>query len=306
MKIKEQIKQFKNKLATIFTSILVLILFSYLFVEIGLDTQLDGDFWTTFIVNFMIMIAVTMIWYTTTKQKEAEENSYYKKQRLEYSLLMDKISSTNNFKGLKEFCEVATEKNKIAKIKNKLNRYNIDYKVYEKYLKTPNEIDADKLLSDEQKKVIKHIITNGLAYRFLWWRFAGYEVITDNKITNANDTLKQEYDISNSEKGFDFKTFSLKFISTILSAFGIAMIVFTGKGFDVAKLAQILSWLGLILYNAFNAINSGKKAISVHRTNYYKKLRTFLEEFCGSEYFDKTVAYVPPKVKEERNESKEI
>lgn len=306
MKIREQIKQFKNKLATIFTSILVLILFSYLFVEIGLDTELDADFWTTFIVNFMIMIAVTMIWYTTTKQKEAEENSHYKKQRLAYSLLMDKVSSTNNFNGLKEFCKVATEKNKISKIKNKLNRYNIDYNVYQKYLAEPEELKNDTNLSDEQKKVLKHIIINGLSYKFLFWRFTGYEVITDNKITNANDSLKQEYDIRNSEKGFDFKTFSLKFISTILSAFGIAMIVFTGKGFDIAKLAQILSWLGLILYNAFNAINSGKKAISVHRTNYYKKLRTFLEEFCGSEYFDKTVAYVPPKLKDEKNEGKEI
>lgn len=302
MKIKEQLKQFKNKVATIFTSVLVLILFSCLFVGIGIDTELDAGFWTRFFINFMIMIAVTMIWYTTTKQKEAEENKYYKKQRLAYSILMDRISSTNNFKGLKEFCAEATEKNKLSKIKHKLDKYNIDFNLYEKYQKEPDALNEDKYLSDEQKKVLKNIITNGLSYKFLFWRFKGYDVITDNQITNANDGLKQEYDLRNSEKSFDFKTFSLKTLSTILSSIGIAMIVFTGKGFDLAKLAQILSWLGFILYHMFQAINSAKKAISVHRTNYFKGLRTFLEEFCGSKYYDNTVSWTAPKVKGDGDE----
>jgi ABC-type multidrug transport system fused ATPase/permease subunit len=306
LKIKEQLKGFRNGIATVFTSVLMLILISYLFVEIGLDTQLDADFWTTFVVNFAIMLAITTIWYTTTKQKEAERNVQYKNQRVAYSVLMQRVSETNNFKGLKKFCEEATEKNRISKIKNKLEKHNIDYDIYQKYEKDLNGIDADEFLSDEQKTVLKHIITNGLSYKFLFWHFKGYKTITDNQITNANDGLKQEYDIKNSEKGFDVKTFSLKTVSTILSAFGVAMIVFSGKGFDWAKLAQILTWFGLILFNMFQAVNSGRKAISIHRTNYYKKLRTFLEEFCGSEYYDNSIEWVAPKIKGENNESKEI
>ena len=306
MKIKEQLKGFRNGIATAFTSVLMLILISYLFVEIGLDTQLDADFWTTFVVNFGIMLAITTIWYTTTKQKEAERNTQYKNQRIAYSVLMQRVSETNNFKGLKKFCEEATEKNRISKIKNKLEKHNIDYDVYQKYEKDLNGIDADEFLSDEQKTVLKHIITNGLSYKFLFWRFKGYKTITDNQITNSNDRLKQEYDVKNSEKGFDAKTFLLKAISTVLSAFCVAMMVFSGKGFDWAKLAQILTWFGLILFNMFQAVNSGRKAISVHRTNYYKKLRTFLEEFCGSEFYDNSIEWVAPKIKGENNESKEI
>lgn len=298
MKIKEQLKGFRNGIATAFTSVLMLILISYLFVEIGLDTQLDADFWTTFVINFSIMLAITTIWHTTTKQKEAERNLQYKNQRLAYSVLMQRVSETNNFKGLKKFCEDATEKNRISKIKHKLDKYNIDFNVYQKYEKDLGCIDADEYLSDEQKTVLKHVITNGLSYKFLFWRFKGYKTITDNQITNANDSLTQEYDIKNNEKMFDVKTFSLKAISTVLSAFGVAMIVFSGKGFDWAKLAQILTWFGLILFNMFQAICSGKKAI-IYRTNYYKKLRTFLEEFCGSEYYDNSIEWTPPKLKGE-------
>ena len=94
--------------------------------------------------------------------------------------------------------------------------------------------------------------------------------------------------------------------SAVICAFGLAMIAFTGKGFDVGKLAQMLTWLIMIVWNLITALNNGKTSIKVHRTNYYKKLRAFLEEFFESEYCDNSVDWTRPKLKGEQDEDKEI
>ena len=111
----------KNHLGEIFTGLIVVALFSYLFVGIGIKTSLNEEFWTIFGIGFAIMIAITSIWYPSAKAKAKLKDKNFKNQRLEYSILVDRVVKTNNFKGLRDFCEYATNENRIERI-NELYR----------------------------------------------------------------------------------------------------------------------------------------------------------------------------------------
>lgn len=298
---KPNMKEIKNYTGQIFTSIIVLLLVCYLFVGIGLKTELDESFWVIFGISFAIMIAVNTIWYPIAKQKEEQINTDYKRHRLEYSILVDRVRDTNNFDGLKQFCEFATNENKIECIKNKLAKHNIDFALYLDCIKDIDNIDKQKNIDNKQKKILRKLVVNGVSSKFLWMKFSGYEKISHNQITTAIDEAKQPYETKNDEKSFDKRVFGAKIITSILCTFGIAMIVFDGKGFDIGKLAQIMTWMFVIAWNIFTAMNNGRKSIAVYRVQYYKKLRNFLEEFCASKYYDNSITWERPQIKEEEH-----
>lgn len=282
----------KNHLGEIFTLIIVVALFSYLFVNIGIKSSLDEEFWTLFGVGFAIMVAITSIWYPTAKNKAKLKDKNFKNQRLEYSILVDRVVKTNNFKGLKDFCDYATNENKTERIKAVLVKINVDYDVYLKYAKNTDLLKEDKTLDDEQKNKLLQLIKKGVRFT----------IINPGKVTTAIDKIKEHYDIRSEEQKFDAITLTSKIITSILCAVMLAMIVFTGTGFTLGKLAQILSWVIMIAWNICQSINSGTKSITIYRANYYKKLRTFLEEFFASEFADKTAEWQRPNIKEEDDE----
>lgn len=279
----------KNHLGEIFTLIIVVALFSYLFVNIGIKSSLDEEFWTLFGVGFAIMVAITSIWYPTAKNKAKLKDKNFKNQRLEYSILVDRVVKTNNFKGLKDFCDYATNENKTERIKAVLAKINVDYDVYLKYVKNTDLLKEDKTLDDEQKNKLLQLIKKGVKFT----------IINPGKVTTAIDKIKEHYDIRSEEQRFDAITLSSKIITSILCSVMLALIVFTGTGFTLGKLAQILSWVIMIAWNICQSINSGTKSITIYRANYYKKLRTFLEEFFASEFADNTIAWQRPTIKDE-------
>lgn len=282
----------KNYLGEIFTGLIVVALISYLFVEIGIQAKFDEEFWTLFGIGFAIMVAITSIWYPTAKQKAKLKDKNFKNQRLEYSILVDRVVKTNNFKGLKKFCDYATEQNKIDKIKNALAKINVDYSVFEKCKKDLKLIDKEQL-DDKQKKKLRHLVLHGVKYSF----------INYSKVTTAIDDIKEHYDVKSEEKSYDRKILTAKIVTSVLCAFGFAMIVFTGTGFSLGKLAQIISWLCMIAWNICQSLSTGTKSITIHRANYYKKLRTFLEEFFSSEYADTSVDWERPNIKDDEEEN---
>jgi len=282
----------KNYLGEIFTGLIVVALISYLFVSIGIQAKFDEEFWTLFGIGFAIMVAITSIWYPTAKQKAKLKDKNFKNQRLEYSILVDRIVKTNNFKGLKKFCAYATEQNKLDKIKNVLAKINVDYNVYEKCKKDIKLIEKEQL-DKKQKAKLKDLIMHGVKF----------SIINYSKVTTAIDDIKEHYDVRSEEKSYDRKILTAKIVTSVLCAFGFAMIVFTGTGFSLGKLAQIFSWLCMIAWNICQSLSTGTKSITIHRANYYKKLRTFLEEFFSSEYADITIQWTRPEVKDEDDES---
>lgn len=288
MKRKFNIKDYFSE---ILTGLIVIALLSYLFVGIGIKEKLDDEFWTLFGIGFIIMIAITSIWYPNAKTRAKLKDKNFRNQQLEYSLLVDKVVKTNNFKGLKKFCDYASSQNKITKIENVLIRLNIDFDLFNKYKKDIRLIEKDTQLSDKQKKKLKKLIVNGVKY----------SKINSNKVTTAIDNVKECYDIKSQEKAYDVKTLTAKIITSILCTLGFAMIAFTGTGFTLGKLAQILTWICLIAWNICQSIITGTKSISVFRADFYKKLRTFLEEFFASEYADKSVEWTRPKITEDEN-----
>lgn len=279
----------KNHLGEIFTGLIVVALFSYLFVGIGIKTSLNEEFWTIFGIGFAIMIAITSIWYPSAKAKAKLKDKNFKNQRLEYSILVDRVVKTNNFKGLRDFCEYATNENRIERIKAVLAKINVDYDVYIKYEKDIKLLENDNQLDEVQKKKLMKLISKGVKYT----------IINSSKVTTAIDNIKEHYDIRNEEVAYDTKTLTAKIITSILCSIGFAMIVFTGTGFTLGKLAQIFSWLVLIAWNICQSISSGTKSITIYRANFYKKLRTFLEEFFASEYADNTIEWQRPTIKDE-------
>ena len=155
----------KNHLGEIFTGLIVVALFSYLFVGIGIKTSLNEEFWTIFGIGFAIMVAITSIWYPSAKAKAKLKDKNFKNQRLEYSILVDRVVKTNNFKGLREFCEYATDENKTERIKAVLAKINVDYDVYVKYSKDIKLLDKDTQLdADQKKKLLKQISSSSSNY----------------------------------------------------------------------------------------------------------------------------------------------
>jgi len=258
----------KNYLGEIFTGLIIVALLSYLFVGIGIKAKFDEEFWVLFGIGFAIMIAITSIWYPTAKQKAKVKDKNFKNQRLEYSILVDRVVKTNNFKGLKSFCEDATNQNKTDNIKAVLAKINIDYDVYERCKKDLKLIEKEQL-EEKQKKKLKKLILYGVHY----------SIINYSKVTTAIDNIK----VINGPR------FSTKAESKF----------FTGQGFTFGKLAQMVTWLVLIFWNICQSVSTGSKSITIHRANYYKKLRTFLEEFFASEYADNTITWERPNITDE-------
>jgi len=278
----------KNYLGEIFTGLIIVALLSYLFVGIGIKAKFDEEFWVLFGIGFAIMIAITSIWYPTAKQKAKVKDKNFKNQRLEYSILVDRVVKTNNFKGLKSFCEDATNQNKTDNIKAVLAKINIDYDVYERCKKDLKLIEKEQL-EEKQKKKLKKLILYGVHY----------SIINYSKVTTAIDNIKEHYDVKNEEKKYDVKVLVAKILTSVLCSFGFAMIFFTGQGFTFGKLAQMVTWLVLIFWNICQSVSTGSKSITIHRANYYKKLRTFLEEFFASEYADNTITWERPNITDE-------
>lgn len=277
MGMKEKVGGIKNYIAEMFTGIIVIALAIYSFVGIGLKDAIDNTFWVSFAVNLGIMILVTSVWYPSAKSKAQIKDEGYLAQRKKYGELVQKIVDTNNQKNLKIFCDYATEQNRIFKIKQALVHINVDYDVYQKYLKEPFKIKDDQSLSKKQKKNLLKLIQNGVRVKR----------ISHSKIITGIKESKLQYDTISGETKYDvFKLTSKIFISVCSSIF-MAYIAFSLFGFTWESVAQLFTWLIMICWNIFTSYTTGYKSISIKRADYYKKLKTYLEEFVSSEYFDR-------------------
>lgn len=271
-------KDIKNYLAEIFTFIIIVGLIIYSFVGMGLKDRIDEGFWTSFAVNFSIMLLITSIWYPSAKQKAQCTDTGYINQRKYYATLVDKIVDTNNQKGLSKFCEYATEQNRICKLKQRLIKINVDYDVYLHYKDCPSSIYAEKdyiELSNKQKKALEKLIVNGVYVKNIDYS----SIITGIKGS------KNKYDTSSGERKYDVLKLSTKICISVFSSIFMAYIVFSMFGFTWESVARLTMWLIMIVWNIFTSYQAGYKSISIKRCDYYKKLKTFLEEFVSSEYF---------------------
>lgn len=271
---------FKGRLVEIFTSIIILGLAVYSFVGIGLRENIDAGFWTAFGVNFGLMILTMFIWYPEAKKRAEQNDAGYIGQRQKYGELIERITNSNNQKNLHKFCDYATEENRMFKIKQKLIKMNVDFDVYEKYLKKPSKIDEIEELTDKQKKSLKKLIQNGVKVK----KISSARIITGIKNSKA------KYDITSQEQAYDTTIFSVKIVISILSSVVIAYMVFSTNGFSWESVAQFFTWVIVIFWNTITSYQTGYKSISIKRADYYKKLKTFLEEFVSSEYFSSVEA----------------
>lgn len=276
MGIKERVGGVKNYIAEIFTGVIVVALVIYSFVGIGLKDAVDKTFWISFVVNLGIMILVTSVWYPSAKSKAQIKDEGYIAQRKKYGELVQKIVDSNNQKNLKKFCDYATEQNRIFKIKQRLVHINVDFDVYEYYYKKPNKIKEDECLSKKQKKELKKLIQQGVRVK----RISHSKIITGIKDT------KLQYDTTSGETRYDVFKLATKILISVGSSIFMAYIAFSLFGFNWESVAQLFTWLIMICWNIFTSYSTGYKSISIKRADYYKKLKTYLEEFVSSEYFD--------------------
>lgn len=276
-KFKVDFKQVKNYLGEILTGIIAVALIVYCFVTFGIRSIIDEYFITTFIIGFIIMLVITSVWYPNAKQKAQFFDKGYIKQRTEYGILVDRVTNSLNQKNLTKFCAWATEQNRLNIIKQKLLNHGIDFDLYFKYKNCPSKIEEEqKELTEKQRNILINLIENGVKVK----------TINSNHILTGLKDSKLLYDTNSSESKYDTLTISSKILISIISSVVMAFLVFSVGGFTIASLANLLMWYILMAWNMFTSYQTGYKSISIHRTNYYKKLRTFLEEFISSEYFD--------------------
>lgn len=279
---KQGFAQAKNYIGEFLTGVIALALVVYSFVSLGFRNQIDEFFITTFIIGFILMVVITSVWYPNAKQKAQYTDSGYIKQRSGYGGLVDKVTVENKQKNLTQFCEWATEENKVYIIKQKLLKHGIDYDTYTKYEKQPSKIydtingEDEEELTEKQKKFLKKLIENGVNVKL---------IISTNILTGIKNG-KLKYDVSSFETKYDTISIGSKVLTSVASAIVMAFLVFSVGGFSWASIGNLLLWYILMAWNMFTSYQTGYKSISIHRTNYYKKLRTFLEEFVSSEYFE--------------------
>ena len=283
MDFKEKVSNtLKTRLSEIFTAIIILALAIYSFVGIGMRDKIDEGFWTAFGVSFGLMLLTMTVWYPDAKRKAQKFDAGYIAQRKRYGELIDTITTTNNQKNLHKFCDYATEQNRLFKIKQKLIKMNVDFDVYEKYLKKPQKVAEIEELTDKQKKKLKKLIENGVKVK----KISSARIITGIK------SAKAIYDTNSGEQAYTITIISLKVITSIVSSTIIAYMVFSQNGFTWESVAQFLTWVIIIFWNAFTSYQAGYKSISVKRADYYKKLKTFLEQFISSNYYNKPIGTV--------------
>lgn len=284
----------KNYWSELLTGIIVIGLVFLSFVTIGADPKLDTEFWISLVTNFGIMTLIVSVWYPNAKQKAEMTDVHYKAQRKAYSVLMNKVVSTNNFKGLNEFCEYATERNKTDKIKFKLQAFNVDYSLYLEYKERPFDIQKNEVLTDKQKKKLKKLIEKGVKVK----------KINPTKITTGIKKIKAHYDVTSGEQKYDSWRIGSKMVISVACSIFMAVIIFSAGGFTWETVAQLFSWLILVGWNCYTSYMAGYKSVSIYRADYFMKLRTFLEEFVGSEYFvknDDNIVVLPSRIEAEAN-----
>lgn len=289
---KDKVGNLKNYVGEALTAVVFLALIVYSFVGIGLKDKIDDGFWTTFAVNFGLMLLITTIWYPEAKRKAQIQDKGYINQRKKYGGYVDRVVATKNQKGLAKFCEYATERNRVFKIQQRLIKINVEYDFYLACLKDVSKIEKNEFLNDKQKKKLKKLIENGVTVK----KISYSHIITG--IKNA----KFNYDTKSGEQKYDTTRISFKIVFSLISAAFTAYIVFMVGGFTWESIAQLFMWAILIIWNMITSYRTGYKSISVFRCEYYKKLRTFLEEFISSEYYDNTIKYEEKIDEEEQKE----
>lgn len=267
----------KTRLSEIFTGLIILALLVYSFVGIGMRDKIDEGFWTAFVVNFSLMLLTMFVWYPDAKRKAQQRDGNYIAQRKRYGELVNQITDSNNQKNLHKFCDYATEQNRLFKIKQRLIKMNVDFDVYARYLKKPSKVDEVEELTEKQKKKLKKLIQDGVKIK----KISSARIITGIK------GAKARYDTTSGEQAYDTFVVTFKIIVSIISSVVVAYMVFSTNGFTWESVAQFFAWVIIILWNAMTSYNAGYKSISIKRADYYKKLKTFLEEFVSSDYYQK-------------------
>lgn len=297
---KIDFKNIRNYMGEFLTAIIALALIVYSFVALGFRDSIDEYWITTFIIGFIIMIVITSVWYPNAKQKAQYTDEGYILQRTEYGKLVDKVTNANNQKNLNKFCDWATEQNRLHIIRQKLLKKGIDFELWVKYSKTPSKVQEEKELTDKQKIYLKALIENGV----------NVKIINYQHILTGLKNGKLKYDTNSTETRYDTITLTLKVFVSVCSAVVMAFLVFSVGGFTWASIANLLMWYVLIVWNMFTSYSTGYKSISIHRTGYYSKLRTFLEEFVSSEFYeDKKIsvdAVIREMAKQEINKTEAV
>ena len=288
---------FKNYIGETFTGMVAVAIIVYSFVRMGLTNQIDESWITSFITGVIIMFLMISIWYPTAKQKASVMDADYKFQRSAYGALVDRVVETNNQKHLNNFCDWATEENRILLIKQKLIKLNIDYDVYLQCSKDLSLIQENDILTDKQKKGLRKLIENGVKVK---------KIIYTSILTGLK-AGKIKYNVNSTETRYDVFKIILKVIVSISLSIGMAFVVFTFGGFTWSSVAQIIIWYVIIIWNVFTTYSTGYKSVSVHRKNYYCVLKTFLEEFVSSEFYKEDgrvlIKRVPKEEKKEKEEN---
>jgi len=261
----------------IFTMIVMIFLIFITFVPIAIREQVDSSYWTNFFVNSCVMLLLFSVWYPASKLKAEQEDVDYIKQRTEYSKQVQKVVDNEEFENLHEFCEYATDINKQNKIKNYLDKYNISKEIYEMCKIDLDLIDENEILTNKQKRKLRKLIHKGIRVK----------KINSSKITTGIKNQKEEYDTNSDESLYDSFIIINRLITTVVCSCVVAYTMFNDIMVTWAKVAQLCTWFLIIAWTIFTSSNSGRIAVSVYRTNYYKKLRTFLEEFFASKYSKK-------------------
>lgn len=280
---KDKLKNIvKNGWGWMFTALIVVALVVYLFVSISFREKLDKDFWTSLCVNLGLMILLTSIWFPNGKLKAKSCNQQYISARQNYSMLMDKISGDKKLANIDKFCEYATEQNRLAKIKQKLIKMNVDFQIYQACLHDHNLAFSQKNLTDKQKQRLFNLLTNGVKVK----------KINPSVVKTGFANNQKPYDVRSDETTYDTFMLISKLLTSTVGAIFLAYLIFGDGGFAVGKLAQLLTYIILMAFNIITSYNAGYNSIASHRTRFYLKLKVFLEEFMASSIYAEHVDIV--------------
>lgn len=227
----------------------------------GVENWRDPSLWIEMGFNAILQIVIVITWLPEGKKRGAA-NETYNTNRTTANDKMTSAAAPENFKPLTEFCKIATEKNRLAWVSQKVLRYGINYGqwVSEDY-KAQFELKVQKKVELIEKR--------------------SYQKVNEIKATETitNSQINLVYDTRDHTDQYATIKVSVKMALSIGMCVIGAFIAIDRVQFALTAFIKFLYWLLVACLSIFYSIRTGYKLITENKNDYYKRIIVFLSHF---------------------------
>lgn len=259
MKLVKMIQEYGSLAITL---LIIVLLGALMTVSLGIaDDWRDPKMWIEMGFNYLLQIVMIATWIPEGTKRGANDEAY-KTNRECANAKMKMAASADHYPQLKEFCQNATEENRVAWICKKVRRLGINYQNWEfdEYKKEFSAKLQDRV-SKIEKKSYKHVE-----------EIKATEIVTNSQIALVYDTK------DHTGRAATIKVTAKIVLSSVMCSIG-AFIVIDEVQFAFAAVIKLFYWIMVMGLSIFFGIRTGYKLMTVNKNDYYRRMIVFLNHF---------------------------